>query len=319
MLAVVAATDFAVRVYLPHFARLKDNFSGAYLVREIDSDDIRSKTVFMGDSVLWGYGLPEDDAALSRLEAQGLPVENLAFEGGSTANTYALLKLILSRPRRPRAVVFNVNLKEFNSADSAYQTLYPALERLAWPLLTIKERDLLKQTQIPSFDQNADIMLSEVWALYGMRSDVREALFNDVDAASAVKNALRNVSGENFRAKQIHRPTPDKFFGTYDLSPLDNSNVEVVFLRKTVSLLHAERIPAFVILTPQNHTLLHDYIDTPEYRAQLTYVAAIAKASELHVVNLDHAFSARDFIDNDHLTAAGNERLAVILSGMVAK
>lgn len=213
VLAVLAASDLIVRAAVPHFARLQDNFSAAYLTRELDPQRLDGKTVFAGDSVFWGYGLPAKDAALSHLIAEGLPVENLSFEGGSTVNTYALLRLMQSRGIRPRAVVFNVNLKEFNAADSAYQTLYPGLERLTWPLLTADERQLLKATQRTSFDQQADRALSSVWALYGMRSDIREALFGDADAASAVKGAINGLSGEAARARMLHRPTPDKFLG----------------------------------------------------------------------------------------------------------
>jgi hypothetical protein len=87
----------------------------------------------------------------------------------------------------------------------------------------------------------------------------------------------------------------------------------VRFLEDTGALLRAERIPAYAVLTPTNHTLLHDYIDVPEYTQQLSYVARVLRAYGIVVLNYDRAFSAAEFLDNDHLTAAGNVHLAALL------
>ena len=83
-----------------------------------------------------------------------------------------------------------------------------------------------------------------------MRTDVREALFGDVDLAHAVSNLVQHLTGASARADLAHRPTADRFEGTYDLGPLDESNVSVHFLERAADLLRAERIPAIAILTP---------------------------------------------------------------------
>ena len=313
MFATLIVSDFVVRWTLPHTPRLNENFSAAYLQRAIREDHLSDKIVVIGDSALWGYRVKPQEAAIARLSGSPARFENLSFEGGSPANLYALLRLMQVDGIRPKAVLFNVNLKEFNAADSAYQTLYPGLEQLVWQEMDPEERSLLKPTRHATFDARADAALGSVWALYGMRADIREQLFGTSDAITAVRDQVEAVSGETARAGAAHVPSPDKFMGTYDLSPLTEANVEVVFLKKSVSLLQAEHIPAVAVLTPTNHGLLHDYIDTPDYDDQLAYVSALLREHGARVLNYDRAFSPGEFFDNDHLTVAGNEHLSVLL------
>jgi lysophospholipase L1-like esterase len=310
----LALVDAVFDRTFPHFARLADNFSPQYLSRAIGDVD-GSSVVYLGDSALWGYGLSSGEAAVTLLRKRGMPAENLSYEGGSPANTYAVLRLLLQAGVRPRAVVFNVNLKEFNEADSAYQKLYPGVERLAWPLLSTRQRALLVPTALPpTIDSTIDADLGSFWKLYGMRADVRYALFGDVDAAHALEAWIERRSGAAARAAAAHRPTPDRFEGTYDLSPIDASNVSMAFLRDTIALVRADHLKAFAILTPTNHTLLHEYIDVPEYRKNLATVRRALEAGGIGVIDYDRSFRAAEFIDNDHLTASGNERLARLLA-----
>ena len=312
--ALLACVDALVRLTFPHMLRFGTNFSAAYLRREIEAPHVAGRVLFLGDSAFWGYKLAARDAAVSQLVESGAHAENLSFEGGSIVNTYAMLRAIEASGGRPALIVFNVNLKEFNAADSAYATLYPSLEKVAWPLLRDDERKRLKQTQKRStFDALADDGLSRVWALYGLRSDIRNALFTEADAATAARSAMNHFSGEEERAAAAHRPTPDRFLGTYDLSPLENTNVEVFFLRRLAQLTQLEHVRAVAILTPTNHTLLHEYIDSPDYTEQLRYVTALLESLGVRVLNYDRRFVAGDFIDNDHLTAKAQRSLAAQL------
>ena len=318
LIATLALVDVGVRAAFPVLPRLEANFSAAYLARTIDRGDLAKRVVFLGDSVLWGYRLHASETATERLARRGVRVANVAFEGGSIANTYAMLRLMAHRGVMPRAVVFNVNVKEFNAADSAYRTLYPAVEALAWEYLTPDERTLLKRTHRDTMDAAIDRVLSRWWGLYGMRSDIRELLFGQADATTAVQTLLGEASGRNARTEAAHRPTAARFLGTYDLTPLSNDNVEVIFLRKTVVLLAAMKVPAIAILTPTNHALLHEYIDVPDYEDQLRYVRA-SLGPNVRVLDYDRAFTSGEFIDNDHLTAEGNHRLAGMLFSVLPR
>lgn len=317
-LLTLVIIDGCIRFAFPKLTRFNDNFSAAYL-RETLEDQANQKDIgFLGDSVLWGYKISPFDAAVSHLASAGYPVKNFSFEGGSTVNTYAMLRYMEIRHSLPRAVVFNVNLKEFNAADSAYSTLYPGLEQIAWASLTKTERSMLKSTVPTTTDARIDRSLSKFWALYGFRSDIHAFFFGDADFANALRAREFAVSGEGAREAKDHQATADRFMGTYDLAPISDSNVEMIFLRKTVALLERNHIRSVGILTPTNHSLLHEYIDVPEYQAQLNAVSRVLRTANVKVLDYDHAFSAAEFIDNDHLTVAGNRRLAGLLRRDIA-
>ena len=152
-----------------------------------------------------------------------------------------------------------------------------------------------------------------VATLRAMRSR-RGPVFGDVDAAHAFEAWIERRSGAAANIAAAHRPTPDRFEGTYDLSPIDASNVSMTFLGDTIALVRAEHVRAFAILTPTNHTLLHEYIDTPEYDRNLASVHRALAAGGVSVLDYDRRFGAPEFIDNDHLTAPGNRRLAALLA-----
>lgn len=318
---LLAVLDAAVVAFFPRLDRFSDNFSTAYLERELGSLARQPPAiVFLGDSVFWGYRLQPQQDVVSVLERKGLHGRNLSFEGGSPANTYAMLRLLKARGVRPELVVFNVNQKEFNPSDSAYQKLHPSLEALAAPLLKPSERAALTPTvRRDTFEARLDEAISARWRFYALRSEIREALFSNLDAAHALDDIVQTLSGAKARTDAMHRPTPDRFEGTYDLTPLDAQNVSVQFVRKTAELLQHEHIPAIAILTPTNHALLHEYIDSPEYQKNLAYVRELLERSGVLVIDLDRKFKTKEFIDNDHLTAAGNQHLAEILQPALAR
>jgi hypothetical protein len=308
------ALNLAFSAFFPMFPRLEDNFSEAYLAREVRALAAIRPIVVLGDSVLWGYRLPVEQAAVTQLRRRDARWVNLAYEGGSAANTFAMLRVLQRAGVAPRALVFNVNLKEFNSADSAYDKLYPGVERLAWPALSADERAKLEPVTAQTPDARLDRAVEALWPLYAMRADLREAIFSNSDAGHALQGAFEAWNGTAARKAAAHRPTPDKFEGTYDLSPLDETNTGVFFLKRTAQAARAARVPAFAILTPANHRLLHDYIDVPEYRAQLRFVTRLLHAYGVRVLDYDRAFAPDEFLDNDHLTAAGNAHLARLLA-----
>jgi hypothetical protein len=312
-LVTLFAFDCLFNALFPTFPRLAESFSAAYLAREARKLVPAHPIVVLGDSVLWGYRLPAQQAAITLLSGRDPRWVNLAYEGGSAANTYAMLRILNQAGVVPRAVVFNVNLKEFNPADSGYNKLYPAVEQLAWPTLAAGERLKLAPVASHTFSANLNAAVESVWHFYAMRYDVRAAVFSQPDAAHSLQSALENWDGTAMRKALAHRPTQEKFEGTYDLSPLNDDNTGVFFLRRVARLLAAARIPAYAILTPTNHRLLHEFIDVPEYRAQLLFVMRLLEPYGVRILNYDRAFKPNEFLDNDHLTSAGNVHLAQLL------
>jgi hypothetical protein len=298
LLALIALQNVLIGAYFPHLARVTTDFSPAYLRREIRFLASASpQTIFLGDSVLWGYRLPADEAMVSLLADHGCACRNLAFKKGSPPNYYALLRLLQAGGVRPKAVVLEINQKVLNKLDTAYNTLHPAVAALALPLLTSEDRALLA----PSVPEKKGIgpwldhAASSASALYAMRSDIRETLYGDTDAEPA---------------KLL---TPDAFEATYDLSPLDARNVGVHFLERSIDLLREAGVPVVAFMTPTNHALLHDYIDGPMYRANGLYLQHLLQRHGARVLDLDAAFRTDEFLDEVHLTVEGQRRLAAML------
>jgi hypothetical protein len=296
-LVVAVAESAIVATYFNRVTRMTADFSTELLKRELLALAASpGRTVFLGDSVLWGYRLPADENAVAILDERGIAARNLAFKAGSPANYYAVTRLMLAAGIRPRAVVLEINQKTFNQADAAYQTLHPSVASLAYPLLGGADRALLGLSAPPTgLGVRLERTLSSLWLAYALRSDIRDVLYGDGDAPLP------------------DRLSPDLFEGTYDLAPLEAGNVAVHFLRETAATLRRAGIPSLAFMTPTNHALLHEYIDNKQYRANGAYLEALLRRYGVRVVDLDARFASADFLDNDHLTARGQRRLAAEL------
>lgn len=292
-----------IAAYLPRVERLASDFSPQFLQHKLSAMAAAPpEVVFLGDSALWGYALHTGDTAVAILNGSGCRCVNLAFKAGSPANDYALVRLLLDAGVRPRLIVLEINQRAFNPDDSSYKNLYPAIAALADPSLSAQDRvrfGIVAQPPTPA--AKLDAFLSSAWLVYGMRADLRALLTGDVDPLPA---------------KPL---TIDDYLGTYDLAPLDEQNLSVVYLEKLLDLLRSRRIPVLAYLTPTNHRLLHDLIDVPAYRANGAYLERIVARYGGRVVDLDAAFPSSEFFDSSHLTKAGQQHLAAVLSRAIAQ
>jgi hypothetical protein len=321
-LLCLVLVDAALRLWWhPHPGRLPEQFSAAYLQRYVDDERGRAPVVVLGDSVLWGYKLPAPEAAATLLASRiaPRPLINLSYEGGSSANSYFMLRYVLSRGIRPSLVVLGVNSKETNEADSAYNRLEPALERDVLPLMDASDRKLLVLSATGGLPIDLEQAVERVWLLYRYRTDIREQLFGTDDASLAFRDLIQRLTGSAALQAADHRPTADKFLGTYDLGPLTSDNVDAKYLKALADLLRSNHIPTVAFLTPTNHQLLADYINAPEYDAKLHALSAILRRDGISVLDLDRSMRGSEFIDNDHLTEKGNEHLATSLYPYVAR
>jgi hypothetical protein len=315
-LAILVAVDLAVRAWVPHPLRLPEQFSANYLERYVASlRAVPAPVIVMGDSSLWGYKTPAGDSAPAVL-ARMLPranIVNVSYEGGSPVNSEVLLEYLLQAGVRPRLVVFNVNQKEFNPADSAFRRLRPSLQVAAEQELTARDHAELDLPNRSSLNDRLNDLVARIWALYGYRTDLREALFGTDDLATLLTHVAGALSGYTSRQAQAEAPTAERFLGTYDLTPLDASNISYQRLIALASLLARAHLRAVAVLTPTNHTLLHDYIDNSVYAANVATAARMLRSHGVTTLNLDAAIPAAEFIDNDHLTSEGNRHFAELL------
>jgi len=284
--------------------------------------DSPAREFFRGVSVLWGYKLPASDAPIAIL-ARMLPGEriaNLSYEGGSIVNDDVLLRYLLARGVRPKAVITNINSKEFNILDSAYNTLYPSLGYAAQGVLTSSDALMLQRHVDDSVNGRLSRAVASVWLLYGFRADIKQMLFKGADAASAADAWFEHLSGAERRRAAEHRVTPDRFLGVYDLSPIARStNIEYKYLIDFRNELIRRHIPTLAFLTPTNHQLLGEYIDNDAYTSNLRLIRESFSGPDIRTVNFDRAIPYRDFIDNDHMSVRGSERLAFLLGNALEK
>ncbi|MBV8809490.1 MAG: hypothetical protein JO033_12525, partial [Acidobacteriaceae bacterium] len=108
------------------------------------------------------------------------------------------------------------------------------------------------------------------------------------------------------------------YFGLYDLTPLGTDNIAFAYSAHAFAALKALRIPVIAFLPPVNHALVGQYIASPAYDANLRRLQALGKRYGVGVLNFDRLLTAREFLDNAHPNAAGNERLAQALMPFVA-
>jgi len=297
VVALVVLENIAIARYFPRLERLPEDVSAAYLQREIAFIAASPPpVVFLGDSVVWGYRIQPDQTAVSILTRRGCNCRNLALRAGSPPNDYAIVRLLLAAGVRPKAVVMEIDQKPFNASDADYARLLPGIAALATPLFAPSDRRLLSPPVEPDgISQRFDRALSSLWLLYAMRADIRGTYFPAPEEIP------------------VTHPTADMYLGTYDLTPLTNANLGVHFLTKTVDLLRGEGIPVIAFMTPTNHTLLHEYIDSDAYRANGAFLKNLLEERGVRVIDLDAVFPSKLFFDNAHLRPAGQALLAAKL------
>ena len=300
VIVLVVIENVMLAEYFPHLSRLTPDFSTAYLRRELNALAIEpNRIVVLGDSVLWGYRLQPNETAIAILNRHGNCCDNLSFKIGSPPNYYALALLMKANRIRPKVVILEVNQRVLNPVDEAYSSLHPSVAALAKPLLSPSDRRLLS---LPTGDSTVLERAAEsISLLYAMRSDVGETLYPQADVVP------------------VAHPSAGAFEGEYDLTPLDEHNTGVHFLEKAVAVFEEEHIPVIAFMTPTNHALLHDYIDGPDYRANVLFLQRVLRNRGAEVLDLDREYPTQEFFDNVHLTAAGQRRLAAILGSALAR
>jgi len=294
---VIGLQNVAIARFFPITSRLSTEFSSAYLKRELLA--LRGQpgeTIFLGDSILWGFRLQPDETAAAILTARGCACRNLSYKHGSPVNYYALARILQSYGVRPGAVVIEVNREVFGPTAEAYRELSATVSQMAMPLLTPDDVATFTPQRRSGFRGRVDRALASVSLLYAMRTDIREAIYGDNDP-----------------------PPPPLEAGLkrrlYDLPDLDESNVSIKYLEKTLELFRTEGIPVIAFLVPVNHVAIDPYVDAARYRRNSCYLDATLARGGARVYDLDASFAHAEFVDEAHLNGAGQRRLASILAG----
>ncbi|PZR59015.1 MAG: hypothetical protein DLM50_01930 [Candidatus Meridianibacter frigidus] len=314
---LLVLTDLGLHAWNLQPQRLPEHFSSSYLTRYVDQFKGQGNLlVVVGDSVLWGYGVPPQDStvAVLRREFPNLAVLNLSYEAGSPINVDFLLRYLLARGLRPRAVLFDLNPISFNQTTSSYDTLNAALARVCVPdLVSSFDRERLNagsSAATRDVSERTDRFLEQHWLLYGLRVDMHQALFGDVDASTALWGRI-NTSRASGGAPAYAQ--------MYDLTPLGRQNVAYAYTEHSFAMLGAQHIPMLGFLTPTNHALVHTFVDVRAYDENLQRLQQLGHRYGVRILNFDRLLAQKNFIDNTHLTTAGNRRLAKALSPAIVR
>lgn len=295
-IATIALLNVAVATYFPPTNRLGTSFSPEDVRREIAAiAGSPGQTVFFGDSLLWGFQIAPQETAVAVLASEGCACRNLAYKHGSPPNYYALVRALQGYGARPRAVVIEVNRELFSRKTGGYRKVADSVADVSAPFLTADDRaalDIPQATLRSKFDR----LLGSISLLYAKRVDIHIAIYGDTIAP--------------FSADLIRR--------LYDLPALDDSNVSVRYLEKTLDLLHAAGTPVVAFLVPINHAAIDPHVDLSKYRRNSVYIERMLERHGARVVDLDSSFSAGEFVDEQHLTPAGQRRLASIQPALYA-
>ena len=292
---LVFAQNVLLARFFPHMSRLATGFSPAYLQRELSALAAEpGQILFLGDSVVWGFRLQPQETAVSLLAAQGCACRNLAYKHGSPANYYALVRVLQGHGVRPRAVVIEVNRADFSPESSGYRSLAGAVAQFAEPYLDANDRATLLSPRKGN-RAKVDRVLGSMSVLYAMRLDIHEAMYGDNDPKPPPLTA------------ELRRRI-------FDLPGLDETNVSVRYLKKTLEALRGAKTPVVAFLVPINHAALDAYVDRARYAHNSLYLKRLLARGGARVVDLDASFGASEFVDEAHLSAQGQARLASILA-----
>ena len=140
-----------------------------------------------------------------------------------------------------------------------------------------------------------DRALASLSLLYAMRLDIREAIYGDNDPAP---------------------PPLDPQLGRllYDLPQLDEKNVSVRYLEKTEPCCVLPVRPSSPSGAGQQDHAIDGLVDRARFRANSRYLEGVLARGGAHVLDLESGFTAGEFVDEAHLNAQGQRRLASILA-----
>lgn len=97
----------------------------------------------------------------------------------------------------------------------------------------------------------------------------------------------------------------------YNNKPIDpETNPAYLFTREIAMDIKNNNINALVFMAGQNHKLLKNLIDNDDYRGNNAILNRIFEEQKIRFINFDRKIEHGFFVDNVHLTAAGNKLLA---------
>jgi hypothetical protein len=143
-----------------------------------------------------------------------------------------------------------------------------------------------------------------------------------------VRGLLQRLKGQRPQpstAEDPDRPwsargyTQAQFAASYDVVPLDSPEATNFQLTQRLAQQAGQlkgQIPTLVLVSPQNQAMLGALLQTPSYQQLTSALQSTFAAHSVPLLQLDRdpAFLSSMFLDQDHLTRAGNQLLAARLA-----
>ena len=307
--------------------------------------------VLLGDSVLGSVNNPPGqrlhDRLTQHLAGHGIRarLHNLSAGGAHAADQYAALLRLYRRLHaqpdglRHLLVVLSTNPIFFSRRHSQPPALYPCLfeeisdaELGGAAVADALRRSLGVPRPAPRYEQAAAQALAHTWYLYQQRRRIGEALYGDHESLSAALLARlsprRPATPSNGSDDSSNRPwsqrglTAERYAASYDFLPAsDPQALNARLTERLVQWLASHRpLQVLVEQVPQNHALMGAYTARPEYAGWQQQVRALFQQAGLSYSSHDRSPSLHSdhFQDLDHLTAAGNDRLAALIAADIA-
>ncbi len=311
------------------------------LIRRLPADDIDTltlwkeelagdegfKVVFLGDSVVHGGGVPDEDQTIPSYLAhhlgalkpdQNLAVHTFSLPGCTPADTLHILQFIIDT--RPDLVIYDVNVGWFGSPKVME---HPRLAELSQPA-AVGGPPTTASSRKTDFEERLSALVNDRWALYRYRILLNYLWFGEpLKERLALKVGGAEAEDRLTDPEEIYRPWYEKDFsvlekqaGKLGYFALDASNQHWLSYRQLVGLLEQNRIKAAFFMVPRNQTLYkkYDLLDEPVLAEKQEQLAAAARQSGIKVFDYTYAVSDRYFTDSVHLTAEGNQAVARALT-----
>lgn len=303
-----------------------------------------SPAVFMiGDSVIQGARLPTGQAVPARLAARlpGARVANLGLTAAKTPDFFFVTHRL--RAVRRDIAVYNINVKNFGAFDRErplrFHDLYidDAFSRTAAGA-DLDALDVRGESTADVADRLRATLREGVldrWFLFRNRDAVSAALFGAhprktiegyyrvamrTGARGAMDRLERRVTKKDWRDTRWEPWAVDALRRYYDIDPALDRNVVFRFVGHTARLARARGLVPIVFMTPMNRELCDRFglVDWERYARDVAAIRASVEAAGGVFWDFTDAASTHEFVDNDHLTAEGADRLAARLAEHVA-
>ena len=288
------------------------------------------KVVFLGDSVVYGGGVPHEKntipSYLSRqlkllLPAKEFQVFNFSLPGCTPADTFHILNFIIDA--KPDLIIYDGNIGWFGSSKEMEHPRLAGLSsrQTGTGLAAAPTRDK------PAAKFDPEKLLTEKltgsWALYRNRVLLNYLWFGgplrDKLRIATQPKAANDAVGQLTDDKEIYKPWYQKNFdvlkqtrGKLGSVILNQSNPHWLAYNQLVTKLESERIDSVIFMVPRNKTLYQKYglLDEKLLEGVQSQLGGTAKDHRVRVFDYTFTVADRDFVDTVHLTAEGNERIA---------